>query len=330
MDHRNPQDNGLGEEGKRPLKDTTTAERWRLAAERALLSRTPVAIRRRLANTLKEKYLSPHARFSRVRKRALLEFAGRAEVVADDPFRSTQAAGDEETYEQDQASAGLEASVERSSHFILDARQRSFLADLLKMRFPPVKIYANQASNAVARAYKAEALTYGDRILFRSGKFNPQSPEGLALLGHELTHAAQSKFEDRPGVIRSSQHYDRQEREALQHESILLSHLSQPLAAQRPSVRSADTASPAPRPMPQRRPRHEMRSPTAPSSPHVPRQAAMAQPKAALEDRRASPAEAGMLSPGSSELSESQMRLIKEEVYRDLMDRIRTEFERGG
>lgn len=37
----------------------------------------------------------------------------------------------------------------------------------------------------------ADAYTDGNNIFFKLGKFDPKSPEGIALIGHEITHSVQ-------------------------------------------------------------------------------------------------------------------------------------------
>ena len=80
--------------------------------------------------------------------------------------------------------------IEHSSYRVISHRLKSFLGSLLSVRVPPVKIYANPAADALTRQFQADALTYDDKILFRAGRYEPQQPAGLALLGHELTHVA--------------------------------------------------------------------------------------------------------------------------------------------
>lgn len=80
--------------------------------------------------------------------------------------------------------------IERSSYGVISHRLKSFLGSLLNLRVPNVKIYANPAADALTRQFQADAVTYDDKILFRTGGYTPQQPEGLALLGHELTHIA--------------------------------------------------------------------------------------------------------------------------------------------
>ena len=56
-----------------------------------------------------------------------------------------------------------------------------------------------------------------------------------------------------------------------------------------------------------------------------------AQPKAAASSRDVNvPPVANTISNGPAQLLEQQLDQIKEAVYRDLMDKIRIEFERGG
>jgi hypothetical protein len=43
-------------------------------------------------------------------------------------------------------------------------------------------------TNPVASLLGAEAFTTGERVVMAPGRLNPRSPQGLALLGHELTH----------------------------------------------------------------------------------------------------------------------------------------------
>lgn len=56
---------------------------------------------------------------------------------------------------------------------------------------------ADPAADAVARAHDAAAVTVGQQIFLRQGRFRPQSPQGRGLLAHEAVHATQST---RPGT----------------------------------------------------------------------------------------------------------------------------------
>jgi hypothetical protein len=64
-----------------------------------------------------------------------------------------------------------EKKAERSNYFFLDSNLKNFLAGILNIRVPSVKIYANQASDTLARQYNADAVTYKDSIFFKTGKY---------------------------------------------------------------------------------------------------------------------------------------------------------------
>jgi len=233
------------------------------------------------------------------------------------------------------ASDELPPAVNQSSHFLLDARLKNFLAELLNIRIPAVKIYANSASDALTKRYGADALTYRDSILFRSGKYNPQDAAGIALLGHELTHAAQLRMETRGHSSQVTTHVRVvQEQQALLNEARILNYVS-----------SRDSRSPGEASFPTRQSRlpvasfRDLSSETQKSfqpasswsSPTPNSYGQSGQPRAALSSREVSlPSEVPPTPNGLSALSEQQLKQIKEEVYRDLMNRIRTEFERGG
>lgn len=224
----------------------------------------------------------------------------------------------------------LPPAIERSSHFMLDARIKQFLSGLLNFHIPAVKIYTNQAADGVTRSYGADALTYRDKILFRAGKYNPRETAGIALLGHELTHAAQVKMESprKPGQV-TQPILKTQELQALANEAKVWQHLSSP---------SRGLVQGNQKPFP-----HSVHYPVSGSSLAISpsegsdsrnrqiNQIQSGQPRTALSSRELNlPPETNTALSSSPYLSAQQLNQIKEEVYRDLMDRIRIEFERGG
>lgn len=54
-----------------------------------------------------------------------------------------------------------------------------------------VRLHADATADRLACAYGADAMAMGSDILFRTGRFNPVTGKGLALIGHELVHALQ-------------------------------------------------------------------------------------------------------------------------------------------
>lgn len=214
------------------------------------------------------------------------------------------------------------AALERTSPQSLDQRSQEILAAILPSPLPAVRIYTNTLADTIARQFQADALTFRNRILFRERAYAPHRREGLALLGHELTHVTQSSLPG-PG----------DEVEALANEQKILTALE----PARESIRPPYPLELPGRIMPSSAPRDLAFAPgmAAPSGPALPGRLteAGAGPslRAARSDRslETSPLSAPQAA-ASPELSESHLRLIKEEVYRDIMQRIRSEFERGG
>ena len=56
-----------------------------------------------------------------------------------------------------------------------------------------VRVHTDAEAQQLARQYEAEAFTVGQDIYFAPGRFEPESPEGLHLLAHEMTHVAQQE-----------------------------------------------------------------------------------------------------------------------------------------
>lgn len=54
-----------------------------------------------------------------------------------------------------------------------------------------VRLHTDTEADALARDYRAEAFTVGNDIYFASGRYQPETPGGLNLLAHELTHVVQ-------------------------------------------------------------------------------------------------------------------------------------------
>jgi hypothetical protein len=187
----------------------------------------------------------------------------------------------------------------------LEPHVQAYLSRLLDLRIPAVRIHTGQAADAAARRLNADAVTFDRSIMFRTGKFDPDSATGLGLLGHELTHVAHAAHTEADGSAGPSGRAAlmREELAALENEKRVLQQ-----AAQKPVVSVPIGAMP--------------REPTPRAS------RSTSAPRAASTDRATGPAAESGLS-GPPELSPQQLGALKEAIYRDLMDRIRTEFERG-
>jgi Domain of unknown function (DUF4157) len=80
-----------------------------------------------------------------------------------------------------------------------DAVRKEFEAKFQRP-FDDVRIHDDAAADDAARRIDALAFTRGNDIYFRSGAYDPTTPEGRKLLAHELAHVVQQ----RPGVNRKS------------------------------------------------------------------------------------------------------------------------------
>jgi hypothetical protein len=216
----------------------------------------------------------------------------------------------------------LQTHVERSSYLGLDARVKGFLASILGMRLPSVRIYANQASDAALKAFGADALTYEDKVLFSAGNYDPRDPAGIALLGHELTHAALSRTQSQSklpyGIANTS---ESEERVALENERKVLHYFSMP------QPHGALPAPPGPGPREGDAGGNRLRH-TGTSAPRVApaaRDRSVPQVALAPQDRSVVPEPASK--PDTSLLLTWQQL---EQVRRYLMDEIRHDFARGG
>jgi len=191
---------------------------------------------------------------------------------------------------------------------VLDARIQEMLAGMLNLRLPAVKVQADAQADAVARGLAADAVAYHDRILFRAGKFAPHTPAGLALLGHELTHIAAAHGQ--PIAQPGARGGDVEEAAALHNETRVIQHFAAEPAMPRYPVSQANSAlasattgnRPGPGPVPA--------------------------PKTALSTRTL-PGNESPQRTSTPDLSPQQLKFIKDAVYRDILDRIRTDFERG-
>lgn len=213
----------------------------------------------------------------------------------------------------------------RSSPQILDHHLTAALSRVLQLHIPSVPIYANQAADELTRRAGADALAYPDRIVFRDGAYNPRSTAGLALLGHELTHVARMRTQAPGARPPDATAIAAEEREALHSERVVLQRaheLGLPGAPAATGRHAEMRAQPYPPVVPAAPNRSVERTAAGSFSPP----AAPVVPRAAHSDRDIG----GLPAPSVPVVPTTQeIRQLKDEIYRDLIDRIRTEFERG-
>ena len=200
----------------------------------------------------------------------------------------------------------------------LDGSRREALSKAMGINLPVVRIHKHHTANYITRMMGADAVSVGREILLRSSTAI-EGVKGYALLGHELTHAAQEQMRPKQRPPTAAEERVR-EVTALTHERLLVNgsgqaglsansmaniassnrsiksnHINTPLQAHAQSINQTSTTTPAMR--------------------------------AASQDR-----DIGSQLPTqthSTGLNTQQMKQIQDSVYRDLMMRVREEFERG-
>lgn len=91
------------------------------------------------------------------------------------------------------ASSRVEQGIQhsRGSGEAITQPVRGTMEQALGGDFGGVRIHANSEADALNRSLNARAFTTGKDIYFKSGEYQPESPEGQKLLAHELTHVVQ-------------------------------------------------------------------------------------------------------------------------------------------
>jgi hypothetical protein len=196
---------------------------------------------------------------------------------------------------------------------------RDRLLDTIGTAAGAVRVREGSAAEAIARAYRADAVTFGRDVYFAQGRFRPHDDRGFALLAHEATHVLQAMRPDAAWRRATQPGFERDEQEARARERDVLADLRSarvtgalsPAAAGvravdhpgRPGARGSSGVGPQPGPA---------LSPAGPAS----------RPMAAETDRDLSAPAPMPAAPNFEELRRA--------LYRDLIGQIRTDFERGG
>lgn len=84
----------------------------------------------------------------------------------------------------------------------LSKGQKHFFEPRFGVDFSNVRIHADQRAAELSNQIGAKAFTYGSDIYFSRGEYNTGSQEGKVLLGHELTHVVQQRYN--PHLIQRS------------------------------------------------------------------------------------------------------------------------------
>jgi hypothetical protein len=75
----------------------------------------------------------------------------------------------------------------------MDASTRGFMEERFGQDFGSVRIHTDARAAESARTVNAQAYTVGEEIVFREGRFQPETEPGRHVLAHELTHVVQQR-----------------------------------------------------------------------------------------------------------------------------------------
>ena len=81
--------------------------------------------------------------------------------------------------------------IVRSPGQPLDPLARAFMEPRFGHDFSQVRVHTDPQAAALAHGVNAKAFTVGQAIVFGSGHYAPETPDGKTLLAHELTHVLQ-------------------------------------------------------------------------------------------------------------------------------------------
>lgn len=113
----------------------------------------------------------------------------------------------------------------------LERKVQEQMGAIFRTRLEHVRVHTDDHAADYTRQMGAEALTIGPNILFAPGRYQPETPMGQALIGHELTHVIQQanlpslSGGRTPETSSAGQAF---EHEALHNEKLLLRHLASP------------------------------------------------------------------------------------------------------
>jgi len=85
------------------------------------------------------------------------------------------------------------AAIGASGSFGVPARVRPALEQVVGEPLGDVRLHTDAPARLAASAISAKAFSVGSDVFFGPGQFGPDTPSGLGLLAHELTHVAQAR-----------------------------------------------------------------------------------------------------------------------------------------
>jgi hypothetical protein len=91
---------------------------------------------------------------------------------------------------------GAHAKAALGDGAALDARLAGAVGDAYGTSVDHVRVHTGDAAAQLARAHDAPAVAFGSDLAFAPGAYNPGTPEGDAMIAHELAHVVQQRDAD--------------------------------------------------------------------------------------------------------------------------------------
>lgn len=198
-----------------------------------------------------------------------------------------------------------EATAQEDGELIpADVRDR--LRDIVGPAIDKARVHTDLTADAFARSHAADAVTVGNDIMFRAGAYQPHAPRGFALLAHEATHVAASATAASSRATAFGAAAEETAALATEARALAAPPLRPMLESARPTFEAHDAGP-------------DTRSPAAPAASG---NAALAvRPMTAASDRALTAA------PTSAPFDVGE---LKRSIYRELLQQIRSDAERGG
>lgn len=201
----------------------------------------------------------------------------------------------------------------------LPANVQERLRPMLGQAVSAMRVHDDAAADARARAHDADAVAFDHDVFYRAGRYQPHTPEGLALVAHEALHVRESTRPAATWRRATTSGIADEEREAMQAERALRPATITPRRSRAPTSVVAGAA-PLPLvtsvvPAPSVTPRAVLAA-----SAHV-GGAVRGVAMTATADRGLDDGDAGGGAPDYAEMRRA--------LYQDLLGEMRTEFERG-
>jgi hypothetical protein len=248
----------------------------------------------------------------------------------------------------------------------LDPLVRDRLRDHVGPAVDSAMIHRDRQADVIARGSAAEAVTVGRDIFFRPGAYEPQSPKGLGLIGHEMLHVSESDERSAAPSWSRSQRLSAEERTAQRIEQSIAAQTESPVLGRpapqplwpapvlsavpatgpqpiRPAPVLPDATAPAPQPIrpalvpspaaaPAPGPAPVLSAAPAPAPPPIRPAPVLSRAAAPVPTAmRAMKAEVDRPAADTTPAPPSvlQFESMRRALFRDLMAQLKVEFERG-